>query len=64
MLSIVTEPEEALTYDEMRCFLYGVAITPDMIMPSEWLPYVFGKKLVYERNRLYQCVEGFLVNKF
>jgi uncharacterized protein len=46
MLRMATEPEEALTYDEMRGFLFGLAMTPDVLMPNEWLPLVFGEKMI------------------
>jgi uncharacterized protein len=46
MLSLATEPDQALTYDEMRGFLFGVAITPDVLFPSEWLPMVFGEEMI------------------
>lgn len=46
MLSLATEPDQALTYDEMRGFLFGVAITPDIVIPSEWLPMVFGEEMI------------------
>ena len=46
MLDMATEPDEPLTYDELLGFLFGIAITPDMIMPSEWLPIVFGEEMI------------------
>ncbi|MEN8134456.1 MAG: UPF0149 family protein [Thermodesulfobacteriota bacterium] len=45
MLDMATDPDEALSFDELLGFLFGVAITPDMIMPSEWLPMVFGEEM-------------------
>jgi len=46
LLAMAVEPDEALTYDEMCGFLFGVAMTPEMIAPSEWLPMVFGPEMV------------------
>lgn len=46
MLKLATEPDESLTYDAMRGFLFGLAMTPDMVMPSEWLPMVFGEEMI------------------
>lgn len=34
--------EEALTYDELMGFLHGLAMTPEIIMPSEWIEAIFG----------------------
>ncbi len=46
MLELATEPDEALTYDAMCGFLFGLAMTPVMVMPSEWLPMVFGEEMI------------------
>ncbi len=45
LLTLATETEEALTYGEMRGFLFGLAITPDVILPSEWMPVLFGEEM-------------------
>ncbi len=45
LLSRAAKPEEALTVNELEGFLYCLAITPDMVMPSEWLPAVFGEEM-------------------
>ncbi len=67
MLSLAAEPDAALTYDEMRGFLFGVAITPDLVAPSEWLPMAFGEEMIVfdsneEANRLLNALLG-IVNK-
>ena len=46
MLELATEPDESLTYNAMRGFLFGLAMTPDMVLPSEWLPMVFGEEMI------------------
>ena len=46
MLDMATDPDEALTYDELRGFLFGLAVTPDLVLPSEWLPMVFGEEMI------------------
>lgn len=35
-------PEGTLSYREVRGFIFTVACTPEMIMPSQWLPEIFG----------------------
>ena len=35
--------EQVLTLDGLHGFLFGLAITPDSIEPSEWLPVIFGE---------------------
>ena len=48
-ISLAPDPEISFTYDELLGFLYGLAITPDIIMPSEWFPIIFGDEMpVYE----------------
>lgn len=45
LLGLADEKEEALTLTELEGFLFGLAITPDMIMPSEWIPEIFGGEI-------------------
>lgn len=61
MLSLATAPDAALTYEEMLGFLFGVAITPDIVMPSEWLPKVVGEEMITvdsdsEADRLFKTL--------
>jgi len=35
-------PEGTLSYREMQGFLFAVACAPEMVMPSDWLPRIFG----------------------
>ena len=42
LFSKVEDRDEALYLEEFHGFLYGLAITPELIMPSEWYPEVFG----------------------
>lgn len=41
-LALSPMPEITLSYFELRGFIYGIAITPDAIPPSEWVPIIFG----------------------
>ncbi len=43
-LCLATNPEEAFTYDELMGYLFGIAMTPDILLPSEWLPAIFGSE--------------------
>lgn len=36
--------DEAFTYDKLLGFIYGLAITPDIIVPSEWFEEIYGGK--------------------
>lgn len=37
------QPEGTLTYREMQGFLFTVVCAPEMVVPSEWLPRIFGE---------------------
>lgn len=50
LLSLSSSPETTLSYDELRGFLYGIAITPDVISPDEWLPVIFGEEILDLEN--------------
>lgn len=39
------DPEVTLSLDSLHGFLFGLAIIPDPIMPSEWFPIIFGKEI-------------------
>jgi len=42
LLSLSPVPEVTLGYYELRGYLYGIAITPEVIEPGEWMPLIFG----------------------
>ena len=42
LLDLSISPEMTMSYDELRGYIYGIAITPDVIDPSEWVPVIFG----------------------
>ncbi|MDK9705558.1 MAG: UPF0149 family protein [Desulforhopalus sp.] len=50
LLRLAPEPEGAFTYDELCGFLFGLAMTPELISPAEWLPVIFGGELPEFRN--------------
>lgn len=45
LLSKAAVPQDALTIDGLHGFLFGLTILPETIMPSEWLPGVFGEEM-------------------
>lgn len=44
-LSLTPVPDETFNYDELQGFMFGLAITPESIPQSEWLPIIFGGEL-------------------
>ncbi len=45
-LALAPVPEYSFTYDELLGYIFGIAITPDIIAPSEWQPVIFGGDMV------------------
>lgn len=39
------EPEDTFSYEELEGFLFGLAMTPEVLMPSDWMPLIFGGEL-------------------
>ncbi|MBI4848182.1 MAG: UPF0149 family protein [Nitrospirae bacterium] len=46
LLSRVVDPVEAFNLEALHGFLFGLAITPELIKPSEWLPVAFGEEMM------------------
>lgn len=44
ILCKTADPDESLKPIELHGFFFGLAITPDPVMPSEWFPVVFGEE--------------------
>lgn len=51
LLKMAVEPKEALNLDALHGFLFGLAITPEPVNLSEWLPCIFGKQLLRVEGR-------------
>ena len=43
-LALSPDPDDTFTYDELMGYLFGVAITPDVILPGEWMDQIFGEE--------------------
>ena len=44
-IKLAPDPESCFTYHELLGFLFGIAITPDLVMPSEWFPVIFDNNM-------------------
>jgi len=44
-LLALTDSDDALTLCELEGYLFGLAITPEAIVPSEWMPPIFGGEM-------------------
>ncbi len=45
LLAMSEDPDNTFSYDELVGYLFGLAMTPELLMPSEWLPGIFGGDL-------------------
>ncbi|KAB2891771.1 MAG: UPF0149 family protein [Desulfobulbaceae bacterium] len=43
-LALSPDPDDTFTYDELMGYLFGIAITPDVILPGEWMDQIFGEE--------------------
>jgi len=46
LLACAVNQEKALSLDGLHGYLYGLAINPEPIFPSEWLPGIFGEEML------------------
>ncbi len=46
LLSKAVNPGDVFNLEELHGFIFGLAITPELIKPSEWLPVVFGDEMM------------------
>ena len=42
LISTAADQDKVMTLDELYGFLFGLAIIPEMLVPSQWMPIVFG----------------------
>ena len=45
LLAMTEEPDDTFSYDELLGYMFGLAMTPEVLVPSEWMPIIFGGKL-------------------
>ena len=44
-LNLAPNPEGTFTFEELGGYLFGLAMTPGMLLPSEWVPVIFGDEV-------------------
>ena len=58
-------PPESMSLSHLDGFLTGIAIGPELIMPSEWLPVVWGgEEPVFDDEREAQAVLGGIMSRY
>ena len=40
-LALAPNPEGTFTFEELQGYLFGLAMTPGILLPSEWVPVIF-----------------------
>lgn len=61
LLAMTGDPDTTLSYDELLGYMFGLAMTPDMLVPSEWMPVIFGGDLpefssMKQREKMTGCL--------
>ena len=41
-LALAPDPEATFIYEELQGYLFGLAMTPGLLLPNEWVPVIFG----------------------
>lgn len=60
-LALAPQPEEALSYNELTGYLFGLAMSPDTILPSEWIPVIFNNSMpLYDPHEQLEKMSGSL----
>jgi uncharacterized protein len=62
VLSKLADPEAALCLEELHGLLFGIAITPEPIMPSEWLSAVFNEEPQFDDDQDAETCTGYLLD--
>ncbi len=62
VLSKMNDPEAALCLEELHGLLFGIAITPETILPAEWLSVVLGAKQQFDDEQDAETCTGCLLD--
>jgi yecA family protein len=64
VLSKVNAPKDELTIEEFHGLLFGIAITPELILPGEWIPAVFDDHLHFDNELDTENGTGYLIEAY
>jgi len=62
LLAKAVNKDDVLTIDGLHGYLYGLAVIPEPVLPSEWLPGIFGEEMLEIDNQ--QEADALLGNLF
>lgn len=64
VLSKSADPEVALYLEELHGLFFGLAITPEPVMPGEWLHVVFEEEPQFDDNQDAETCIGYLLETY
>lgn len=64
VLSKITDPEVTLDLEEIHGLLFALAITPERIMPSEWLFAVYDEELQFDSDQDAENCVGYILDVY
>lgn len=64
VLSRISNQENCLCLEELHGLFFGIAITPELIMPGEWLPAVLGEEMNFDDERDAELCVGYIVDAY
>ncbi len=64
VLSKSADEESMLLLEELHGLLFGLAITPEPVMPSEWLPVIFDEEPRFDNDKDTQTCIGYLMDAY
>jgi uncharacterized protein len=64
VLSKSADPEVAFSLEELHGLLFGLAITPEAIPPSEWLPVIFEEEPQFDDKQDSETCIGSLLDTY
>ena len=62
--TLTSLPPECLLLSDLDGFLTGIAIGPEVVMPSEWLPHVWGGEEPVFDDRQASAILGTIMGRY
>ncbi len=65
LLAMSKEPDDTFSLDELLGYMFGLAMTPDVIVPDEWMPIIFGGEIpTFDSIEQMQTMTGSLIEVY
>lgn len=64
-LSLAPNPEGTFTFEELQGYLFGLAMTPGILLPSDWVPVIFGDEVpVFDTEDQVEAMHSCLIQVY